>query len=46
VGLDKMLVGQVGEVIITNQGATILKRLDVEHPAGKILVELAEMQVR
>lgn len=46
VGLDKMLVDQVGEVIITNDGATILKRLDVEHPAGKILVELAEMQDR
>jgi T-complex protein 1 subunit alpha len=44
VGLDKMLVDQVGEVLITNDGATILKRLDVEHPAGKVLVELAELQ--
>jgi hypothetical protein len=42
--LDKMLVDQVGEVLITNDGATILKRLDVEHPAGKVLVELAELQ--
>ena len=39
-----MLVDQVGEVLITNDGATILKRLDVEHPAGKVLVELAELQ--
>jgi len=39
-----MIVDQVGEVLITNDGATILKRLDVEHPAGKVLVELAELQ--
>ena len=39
-----MLVDQVGEVLITNDGATILKRLDVEHPAGKVFVELAERQ--
>lgn len=44
VGLDKMLVDQVGEVLITNDGATILKRLDIEHPAGKVLVELADVQ--
>src|SRR6478735_1925276 len=44
VGLDKMLVDSVGECIITNDGATILKRLDVEHPAGKVLVDLAELQ--
>lgn len=44
VGLDKMLVDEVGDVIITNDGATILKQLEVEHPAGKILVELSHMQ--
>lgn len=44
VGLDKMLVDDVGDVIVTNDGATILKQLDVEHPAGKVLVELAQLQ--
>ena len=44
VGLDKMLVDQVGDVTITNDGATILKQLEVEHPAGKVLCELAELQ--
>jgi len=43
-GLDKMLVDDVGDVTITNDGATILKLLDVEHPAAKVLVELAELQ--
>lgn len=44
VGLDKMLVDDVGDVTITNDGATILKLLDVEHPAAKVLVELAQLQ--
>jgi len=44
VGLDKMLVDDIGDVTITNDGATILKMLEVEHPAAKILVELAELQ--
>jgi len=44
VGLDKMLVDQVGDVTVTNDGATILKLLEVEHPAAKLLVELAEQQ--
>jgi T-complex protein 1 subunit alpha len=44
VGLDKMMVDDVGEVLITNDGATILKQLSVEHPAGKVLVELANLQ--
>jgi len=43
-GLDKMLVDQVGDVTITNDGATILKQLEVEHPAGKVLCELADLQ--
>ncbi|KAI8106287.1 hypothetical protein M9435_000833 [Picochlorum sp. BPE23] len=44
VGLDKMLVDDIGDVTITNDGATILKLLEVEHPAAKILVELADLQ--
>lgn len=44
VGLDKMLVDEMGDVVITNDGATIMKRLEVEHPAGKILVQLANLQ--
>ena len=36
VGLDKMLVDDVGEVTITNDGATILRLLEVEHPAAKV----------
>ena len=44
VGLDKMLVDDVGDVTVTNDGATILSLLEVEHPAGRILVELAQQQ--
>ncbi|KAI9222172.1 putative TCP1-component of chaperonin-containing T-complex [Blastocladiella britannica] len=44
VGLDKMLVDEVGDVTITNDGATILRLLEVEHPAAKVLVELAQQQ--
>eukprot|EP00658_Telonema_sp_P-2_P046975 TRINITY_DN353_c0_g1_i3.p1 TRINITY_DN353_c0_g1~~TRINITY_DN353_c0_g1_i3.p1 ORF type:complete len:626 (+),score=226.33 TRINITY_DN353_c0_g1_i3:48-1925(+) len=43
-GLDKMLLDNMGEITITNDGATILQLLEVEHPAGKILVELAGLQ--
>jgi T-complex protein 1 subunit alpha len=43
-GLDKMLVDEVGDITITNDGATILKRLEVEHPAAKVLVEMANLQ--
>ena len=39
IGLDKMLVDDIGEVTITNDGATILKQLEVEHPAAKVLAE-------
>merc|ERR1719414_2609318 len=39
-----MMVDDVGDVTITNDGATILRLLDVEHPAAKVLVELAELQ--
>jgi len=45
-GLDKMLVDDIGDVIITNDGATILNQLSVEHPAAKVLVELAQIQDR
>eukprot|EP01103_Thecamoeba_quadrilineata_P020248 TRINITY_DN8593_c0_g1_i1.p1 TRINITY_DN8593_c0_g1~~TRINITY_DN8593_c0_g1_i1.p1 ORF type:complete len:548 (+),score=112.08 TRINITY_DN8593_c0_g1_i1:2-1645(+) len=44
VGLDKMMVDDIGDVTISNDGATILKLLEVEHPAGKVLVELAQLQ--
>ena len=43
-GLDKMLVDNIGDVTITNDGATILSQLEVEHPAAKVLVELANLQ--
>jgi T-complex protein 1 subunit alpha len=46
IGLDKMLVDDVGEVTLTNDGATILKNLDVQHPAGKVLIQLSELQDR
>lgn len=43
-GLDKMLVDDIGDVIISNDGATILKTLEVQHPAAKVLVQLAQLQ--
>ncbi|KAI9803411.1 MAG: T-complex protein 1 subunit alpha [Piccolia ochrophora] len=43
-GLDKMMVDDIGDVTVTNDGATILSLLDVEHPAGKMLVDLAQQQ--
>ena len=45
-GLDKMLVDDIGDVTITNDGATILKQLEVQHPAAKVLVELSQIQDR
>ena len=41
-GLDKMLVDPIGDVTITNDGATILKEIDVQHPAAKMLVEVSK----
>src|SRR6266704_360814 len=41
-GMDKMLVSSIGDATITNDGATILKELDVEHPAAKMIVEVAK----
>jgi thermosome len=43
-GMDKMLVSGMGDVAITNDGATIMKELDVQHPAAKMLVEVAKAQ--
>ena len=50
-GLDKMIVDEVGEVTITNDGkylisigATILKKLEVEHPTANLLVQLSQLQ--
>jgi thermosome len=43
-GMDKMLVTSLGDVAITNDGATIMKELDVQHPAAKMLVEVAKAQ--
>jgi archaeal chaperonin len=41
-GMDKMLVDSLGDVTITNDGATILKEIDVQHPAAKMMVEIAK----
>jgi len=43
-GMDKMLVDNLGDVVITNDGATILDEIDIEHPAAKMAVEMAESQ--
>jgi len=43
-GMDKMLVDSFGDVIITNDGATILKEIDVQHPGAKFVVDLAKTQ--
>ncbi len=43
-GMDKMLVDSLGDIIITNDGVTILKEIDVEHPAAKMVIEIAKSQ--
>ena len=43
-GLDKMMVSPDGDVIVTNDGATILKNMDVEHQIAKLLVQLSQSQ--
>ncbi len=43
-GMDKMLVSELGDIVITNDGATILEEMNVEHPIAKILVEVAKTQ--
>jgi len=43
-GMDKMLVDSLGDIVVTNDGVTILKEMDIEHPAAKMLVEVAKTQ--
>lgn len=43
-GMDKILVDSLGDVIVTNDGATILDKMDVEHPAAKMMIEVAKSQ--
>ena len=43
-GMDKLLVDSLGDVVITNDGATLLKEIDVEHPAAKMIIEVAKSQ--
>ena len=43
-GMDKMLIDSMGDVTITNDGVTILKEMDIEHPAAKMIVEIAKTQ--
>src|ERR687886_65805 len=43
-GMDKMLVDSMGDVVITNDGATILKEIDVAHPAAKMIIEVSKTQ--
>jgi thermosome len=43
-GLDKLMVDSLGDITITNDGATILKQIDVQHPTAKIMVEVAKTQ--
>ena len=41
-GMDKMIVSPIGDVTITNDGATILKEIEIEHPGAKMMVEVAK----
>jgi chaperonin GroEL (HSP60 family) len=41
-GMDKMLIDNLGDITITNDGATILNEIEVEHPAAKMMVEVAK----
>lgn len=43
-GMDKILVDSLGDVVVTNDGATILEKIDVEHPAAKMIIEVAKTQ--
>ncbi len=43
-GMDKMMVNSMGDVVITNDGASILKEMDIDHPAAKMMVEIAKTQ--
>ncbi|MFO7872653.1 MAG: thermosome subunit beta [Candidatus Undinarchaeales archaeon] len=43
-GMDKMLVDNLGDIVITNDGATILREMDIQHPSAKMLVEVSQAQ--
>jgi archaeal chaperonin len=43
-GMDKMLVDSTGDIVVTNDGVTILRKMDIEHPAAKMMVEVAKTQ--
>ncbi len=43
-GMDKMLIDNLGDITITNDGATVLKDMDIEHPAAKMMVEISKTQ--
>jgi chaperonin GroEL (HSP60 family) len=43
-GMDKMLVGSTGDIVITNDGATILQEISVQHPGAKMVIEVAKTQ--
>ncbi len=43
-GMDKMLVSSIGDIVITNDGVTILQEMDIEHPSAKMMVEVAKTQ--
>jgi thermosome len=43
-GMDKMLVDSLGDIVITNDGVTILKEMDIDHPAAKMMVEVSKTQ--
>ena len=43
-GMDKMIVGGMGDITVTNDGVTILEEMQVEHPAAKMIVEVAKTQ--
>ncbi|WP_456449973.1 TCP-1/cpn60 chaperonin family protein, partial [Palaeococcus sp. (in: euryarchaeotes)] len=43
-GMDKMLVDSLGDIVVTNDGATILDKIDLQHPAAKMMVEVAKTQ--
>lgn len=43
-GMDKMLIDSLGDITITNDGATVLDEMDVQHPVAKLLVEIAKAQ--
>lgn len=43
-GMDKMLVDSIGDIVITNDGVTILEEMEIEHPVAKMMVEIAKTQ--